>query len=62
MIHYEKALFEYSVFKNNKFRAEEISNVHSVKKKVLSLPIYPELTQEEIKYICKQINEFFKSC
>lgn len=35
--------------------AEEIANT------CLSLPIYPGLTQEEVLYICKHINQFFNA-
>jgi dTDP-4-amino-4,6-dideoxygalactose transaminase len=32
-----------------------------VAKEILSLPVYPELTIEEVKYICECINEFADS-
>jgi dTDP-4-amino-4,6-dideoxygalactose transaminase len=30
------------------------------KNKLLTLPMYPELSEESIKYICEQINKFYK--
>ena len=41
-------------FKDSARIAEKIT------KEVLSLPIYPELTDEEIKHIIKELKEFFK--
>lgn len=58
-IHYEKLLFEYKLFNNYKFFAENIKTAHHVKDSVLSLPIYPELNDTEVKYISLKISEFF---
>ena len=62
MIHYPKALFEYELFKQYPFKAENISHTHELKTKVLSLPVYPELSENEIDYICKSIIEFTEQC
>lgn len=59
MIHYERPLFDYGLFKNYQFKKAEIKNIYSVGKEVLSLPIYPELTNDEINYICEKIKEFY---
>ncbi len=59
LIHYSHILENNSVFtksnsiKNNSNIAEKLS------KEVLSLPIYPELLNEEILYICNSIKSFF---
>jgi len=60
MIHYDKALFEHTLFNFHKHRAENISKVHEVKQKVLSLPIYPEMTDLEIEYVADCLKEFYK--
>lgn len=62
MIHYPKTLFEYSVFSSYDYKAENIIVANEQKKKVLSIPIYPELRNEEIDYICDCITEFDKKC
>ena len=28
---------------------------------VLALPIYPEITEDEVSYVCEKIREFYKS-
>ncbi|MGI6410703.1 MAG: DegT/DnrJ/EryC1/StrS family aminotransferase [Bacteroidales bacterium] len=41
-----------------KFKAHSLQNSEYAKEKVLSLPIYPNLTKEEISYICNLINNY----
>ncbi|MDD3877585.1 MAG: DegT/DnrJ/EryC1/StrS family aminotransferase [Bacteroidales bacterium] len=60
MRHYDKALFENKLFKNHPFKAESISVVHDIKKKVLSLPIFPEMTTDEVLYVAEGVKSFFK--
>ena len=58
MTHYNKALYEHPLFDNYKYRAANISLVHQIKNKALSIPIYPELKSEEVQYICEVIKTF----
>jgi len=63
MIHYARPLFEYSLFKKYPYRAENIFVNPNICNKVLSLPIYPELTNQQIDYICNSIKKFYsKPC
>ena len=62
LIHYPRPLFEYSLFNNYPFSAENIINCNDICQRVLSLPIYPELQNEEVDYICKTIKKFYKQC
>lgn len=59
-IHYKKLLFEYELMKNIKFKAENIIHAHYIKNYELTLPLYPELTSNEIQYVCETIKEFYK--
>ncbi len=59
MIHYPKLLFEYGLMQNYSYRAENIVNARFITKRILSLPLYPELTDEEVSYICESIKSFF---
>jgi|ETNmetMinimDraft_2_1059921.scaffolds.fasta_scaffold03018_5 dTDP-4-amino-4,6-dideoxygalactose transaminase len=57
-IHYKKPMSEMHFFKkdplaNGYLRAEGFC------KQVISLPIYPHLTKEEVEYICKCIEEYY---
>ena len=52
-IHLQKA-FSYLNYSKGSFPiTENISN------EILSLPIYPELNEEQIKYVCDNIEEFY---
>jgi UDP-2-acetamido-2-deoxy-ribo-hexuluronate aminotransferase len=59
MIHYQKALFDNPVFKNYLYIADDISVIDTVKNQVLSLPIYPELSDNEVEYIVSKTKMFF---
>ena len=39
---------------------KEFKNCLNDEKSILSLPIHPFLTEKEISYVCKNINNFFK--
>jgi len=57
-IHYKKILPKYSIFKKSKKRFVVSEKLVETE---LSLPIYPELTDNEISFICDKIINFFKS-
>ena len=44
----------------NIFNTNNTPHCQLLAKKILSLPMYPELTYEEIKYVCDHINTFFR--
>lgn len=58
MIHYDRPLFEYPLFKNVKHRAKNIKTVYEYTSRVLSLPIYPELSESETSHIAESIRHF----
>ncbi|MFH2095118.1 MAG: DegT/DnrJ/EryC1/StrS family aminotransferase, partial [Bacteroidota bacterium] len=60
MIHYPAPLSSQPVFKDFTSRFPLV-NAEKAAKEVLSLPVYPELTDGEIDYICEKINEFYKN-
>jgi dTDP-4-amino-4,6-dideoxygalactose transaminase len=58
MIHYPKALTNLPFYKN-KIGSAAFPVSDRLEKTMLSLPIYPELTEAEILYICNSISEFY---
>lgn len=57
LIHYPISISETEALSNKKFT--DLENCKFFSNEILSLPMYPELTEEEIIYVCKNINNFF---
>ena len=57
LIHYPISISETEAFQNYNFK--NVENCVSNSKRILSLPIYPEIEEKEILYVCKKINQFF---
>jgi dTDP-4-amino-4,6-dideoxygalactose transaminase len=57
-IHYPKALSEYPVAKDL-VKPDMLSTSVMLCRGLLSLPIYPELTDGEVEYIAKQVKSYF---
>ncbi|MFZ1291340.1 MAG: DegT/DnrJ/EryC1/StrS family aminotransferase [Melioribacteraceae bacterium] len=49
------------VFKNSKFKNQVFPVADFAAEKSIALPIYPELTEEQITYVVEKINEFLKT-
>lgn len=56
-IFYPKPIFEQPVYKNLGYSSKDLEVSQEVCKKVLSLPIHPSLTKEELDYMIKTLNE-----
>ena len=54
-LHQQKC-FEYLGYKKGDFPIAE-----RVSKKIIALPIYPEITREEVEYVCETIKKFYKN-
>ena len=59
MIHYPHALTNLSVYTHLSLNQADFPVANSLEKEVLSLPIYPELTDKQIAYICRNIQDFY---
>jgi len=57
LIHYPISLSETEALKDFKFT--DLNNCIKNSNEILSLPMYPELTEDEINYVCDNINNFF---
>ena len=58
-IHYPIALPSLSVYKNEGFTEDEFPNAISNQELILSLPIYPSISYQQIKFVCDKIIEFY---
>ena len=61
LIHYPISISETNAIKNtnNINNINNVSNCIISSNEILSLPMYPELEESEIKYICSYIKQFF---
>jgi dTDP-4-amino-4,6-dideoxygalactose transaminase len=55
-VHYPWACHEQPAFKNADVT---LPVTERLTKRILSLPIFPEMTEEEIGYVCEKVREFF---
>ncbi|NQY80438.1 MAG: DegT/DnrJ/EryC1/StrS family aminotransferase [Candidatus Caenarcaniphilales bacterium] len=60
-IYYPLALHEQEVYKYLNYESDDFPNSVIASNAVLSLPVYPELTNEQIKFVCDSIKDFFKN-
>jgi dTDP-4-amino-4,6-dideoxygalactose transaminase len=58
MIYYPKAMHNQSAFNNNHQYVQDLSITEKLCDTVLSLPIHPYITTDEIKLVCNSIKEF----
>lgn len=59
-IHYENALSELPIAKFIETKPDMLSTSVNLTRGLLSLPIYPELTDSEVEFITKKVKDFFK--
>jgi dTDP-4-amino-4,6-dideoxygalactose transaminase len=59
-IHYDKALSEYPISTNLK-KPDMMSTGIMLTRGLLSLPIYPELTDSEVEHIAEQVKQFYNT-
>lgn len=58
LIHYPIPIHLQKVYKYLGYRKRDFPNAEKLSKTLLSLPLYPEITNEEIAYVSKLINTF----
>lgn len=59
LIHYPKPLTSLTIYPPQDQKNYNI--VNDLSEKILSLPMYPGLKEEQVQYICRQINQFFEA-
>lgn len=60
MIHYPKALTNLPAYRYLNLNPKDYSIANELERDILSLPIYPELKENQIQYICEKIRSFYK--
>jgi len=59
VIHYPKALVNLQCYDYLNLNSFDYPNATNIESKILSLPIYPELTDKMIEFVVEKINEFY---
>lgn len=59
-VHYPRALPFEPAYQGLTLRSEHFPNASKFQQEVLSLPVYPELTEAQLGYVCDQIKKFFQ--
>jgi perosamine synthetase len=57
-VHYPKAVYEQPLYRDLGYTNESCPVAEDVSRRVLSLPVHPSLTEEDLQYIAKTINSF----
>ena len=60
MVHYPQALPFLPAFQPRRYSESDFPLAAQLQKEVLSLPVYPELTDEQVDWVCTCIKNFFK--
>jgi dTDP-4-amino-4,6-dideoxygalactose transaminase len=60
LIHYPEALPFLPAYKQHGYKKGDFPVAEKCASEVLSLPMYPELSEQQIEYVCKTIKEFFR--
>lgn len=60
IIHYPLALHNLQAYRHLSQQPESFPVANALQDRVLSLPVFPELSTQEIDYVCENIKEFFQ--
>lgn len=60
-IHYPIAIHQQAAASNNASAQERYPMTEQQVKTILSLPVYPELTDEQVQYICDSVKSYFNA-
>jgi dTDP-4-amino-4,6-dideoxygalactose transaminase len=61
-IHYPILDCDQPMMKNIRFKCHQLYNTRVAAKEIVSLPCFPELTSDEIEYICHNLNQWTPGC
>ncbi len=59
IIHYPIPVHLQDAFENLYYKKGEFPVTEKLADEILSLPIFPEMTQEQVEYVCEKIRDFF---
>ena len=54
-------LYEFSYYKNLGYKKQDFLNTKKIADRIVSLPIFPSMTEEEVNYVIKNTREILKN-
>ncbi len=60
-VHYPIPIHKQLAAKDNLSAQDSYSVTEDQVKRILSIPVYPELTDEQVDYVCESVNNFFNN-
>lgn len=60
MVHYPRALTNTEAYQHLRSNQNDFPVSNALEKEVLSLPVHPELTKDEIMFVCRNIQLFYQ--
>ena len=60
LIHYPIPLHLQKAFSYLKYKKGDLSTAEKIANEILSLPIYPQMTTDQVAYVSQQIKQFYK--
>ncbi len=60
-VYYPTPLYRQPAYKHLGLKAQDFPNTEKAAKEVLSIPMFPELTQEEVERVCETIAQFYQT-
>ena len=60
-VYYPVPLYKQPAYKHLGFKAEDYPNAEKAAKEVLSIPMFPELTEEQVARVCDTIRAFYEN-
>jgi dTDP-3-amino-3,4,6-trideoxy-alpha-D-glucose transaminase len=57
-IHYPRPIHLQSAYADLGYKKGDFPNAEALAQRILSLPMFPELTEDQIEYVCEQIRSF----
>lgn len=60
-MHYPIPIHLQPAYKNLGYKKGDFPIAEMLSEEILSLPMFPEIKEEEIKYVCREIENFYSS-
>ena len=59
-VYYPVPLYKQPAYKNRGFKPEDFPQAEKAAQEVLSIPMFPEITEDQIRRVCETIREFYE--